>query len=117
MHYAIVFISAFFVTSQVAIAQGSIIAPSPPSRATLDLYDTPGAGQPVKQLPAAEAGFPLPTSGAQSGFLKVKVGGQEFWVKSAQVRVAREVVASCSEAVSKQERVGATPGAVGDACK
>lgn len=112
-----IFIPIFFVASQFALAQGSIIASSPPSRTTLDLYETPGAIQPTKQLTSAEAGFPLPTSGAQGGFLKVNIAGQDFWVKSAQVRVARTVVASCSDVVTKQERVGATPGAVGDACK
>ena len=112
-----ILIPALFLVSQLALAQSSIVAPSPNSRASLDLYNSPNAAQPAKQIPVSEAAFPLNISGTQSGFFQVNIGGQEFWLKGAQVRITRKVDADCSLALKKTERTGATPGAGSDACK
>lgn len=104
--------------SGFSMAQTGITGPSPKSRTTLDLYDAPAAEEPVKQIPVAEAGFPLNVTSSQSGYHQVSIQGQTYWVKGANVQMTRSTVASCGQiVVDKAERVGGTPGAGDDACR
>ena len=107
---------AFFVSA--GIAQDKIIAPSPSNRANLELYDQPSAAQAVRQINVAEAGFPLNILDAKTGFYKVTIGGQDYWLRGLQVRISRDTNAGCGiAALAKMGATIATPGAGKDACK
>lgn len=100
------------------IAQDKIIAPSPSNRASIELYDQPGAAQAVRQINVAEAGFPLNIQEAKTGFYKVTIAGQDYWLRGLQVRISRDTSAGCSTAaLAKMGATIATPGAGKDACQ
>ena len=61
--------------------------------------------------------FPLHVQANENGFLKVNVEGKTYWLKNTQVRIKRDVVASCAAAAEKAERVGSTPGLAGNSCQ
>ncbi len=106
------------LTFSAAMAQDKVIAASPSSRASLDLYEQPGAAQAVRQITVAEAGLPLPIKQAQTGYYQVAIGGADYWLRGMQVRISRDTAAGC--ATSTVAQVGATiatPGAGKDACK
>jgi len=101
-----------------ALAQQMIVAPSPESSTTLDLYSTPDASQPPRQVKVSEAHLPLLVQARQGGYLKVEVAGQPYWIRSAKVRVSRSTTASCGglAAVATRGQTASTPGASDDAC-
>ena len=101
-----------------ALAQGKVVAPSPSSLASLDLYDQPGAAVAVRQLSVAEAGLPLTIQATRTGYHQVAIGGQTYWLRGLQVRVSRDSTAGCGTAShSAMNATIATPGAGKDACK
>lgn len=113
---------AGLAVSATSLAQVQILGPSPSSRATLDLYDAPGAVQAVKQLSTSALTFPVTVREQKGGYNAIDVEGQEYWLRNAQLRVGRSAKASCdtSEKAIKTERPGhtaSTPGAGADVCK
>lgn len=101
-----------------AMAQDRIIEPSPGSSPTLDLYEQPGAAQAVRQINVSEAGLPLIILSKQTGFYKVLIGGKDYWVRGAKVRISRDTSANCGAvALASSELTAATPGAGKNACK
>lgn len=110
---------AVFLTalSLGASATEQITALTPSSRSDIELYDSPTSVQSVKKVEAGDLNFPINIQANQNGFMKISVDGKNFWVKSTQVRVKRDVVASCGGASDRAERVGSTPGAGANACK
>lgn len=101
-----------------ALAQDRIIAPTPASSATLDLYDRPDMSRLVRKINVGEAGLPLAVQAKEAGFYKVDIGGQAYWLRSAKVRVNRDTTASCGAlAMGSSGPTASTPGAGKDACK
>ena len=106
------------LSCSTAMAQQAIVAPSPESSATFDLYPAPDASQQPRQIKVAEAGLPLPVQARQGSFLKVDIGGQSYWIRSARVRVSRTSTANCGglAALATRGVTASTPGASDDAC-
>ena len=106
------------LSGSAALAQQTIVAASPESSATFDLYSTPDLSQPPRQIKVAEAGLPLTVQSRQSGFLKVDIGGQPYWIRSTKVRVSRTSTANCGALalVASRGQTASTPGASDDAC-
>ena len=100
-----------------AIGAEQITSLSPSSRTEIELFNKAGAAQSVRTIPATEISFPVNVQASESGFLKVNVEGKSYWLKSTQVRIQRDVVASCAAAAERAERVGSTPGLAGNSCK
>ena len=100
-----------------AIAQEEVVGPSPSSRTKLDLYESPGASQALRQINVSEAGLPLVIEDAQDAYHQVTIGEQKYWLRGMQVRIKRASTASCGlTAVSGQpSRTGSTPG-IGKQC-
>jgi len=100
------------------LAQGKVVAPSPSTLISLDLYDQPGAAVAGRQVSVAEAGLPLVIQSTKTGYHQVAIGGQNYWLRGLQVRISRDSTASCATA-SQAPMNGtiATPGAGKDACK
>lgn len=105
------------VIAASAIGAEQITSLSPSSRTEIELFSKAGAGQSVKTMAANEITFPVNVQAQESGFLKVNVEGKTYWLKSTQVRIKRDVVASCAAAAEKAERVGSTPGLAGNSCQ
>lgn len=101
----------------IAMAQDKVIAPSPSSRVNLDLYELPGAPQAVRQIGVSEAGLPLNIQATQTGYHRVAIGGQDYWLRGFQVRISRDNTASCGPTTTAMGLTIATPGAGKDACK
>ncbi|MCB8748901.1 hypothetical protein LHU53_18585 [Rhodoferax sp. U2-2l] len=101
------------------MAQDKVIAPSPSSRASLDLYEQPGSAQPVRQISVSEAGLPLAIQSTQTGYHKVAIAGRDYWLRGMQVRISRDTTAAgCgTSVVAPAGATIATPGAGKDACK
>ena len=100
------------------LAQGKVVAPSPSTLASLDLYDQPGAAVAVRQVSVAEAGLPLAIQSTKTGYHQVAIGGQNYWLRGLQVRISRESTASCgTDLHAPKNGTIATPGAGKDACK
>ena len=100
------------------LAQGKVIAPSPSTLTSLDLYDQPGAAVAVRQVSVAEAGLPLGIQATRTGYHQVAIGGQNYWLRGLQVRISRESTASCgADLHAPKNGTIATPGAGKDACK
>jgi hypothetical protein len=110
---------AFLASSfSIALAQDKVVAPSPSSRASLDLYEQAGQAQSVRQISVAEAGLPLMIQSTQTGYHKVAIAGHDYWLRAMQVRISRDSTAGCG--TSSHAPAGntiATPGAGKDACK
>lgn len=101
-----------------AMAQDKVIASSPSSRTSFDLYEQPGAALPVRQIAVSEAGLPLSIQATQTGYHKVTVGGRDYWLRGMQVRISRDNTASCvTSAHAAVVATIATPGAGKDACQ
>ena len=105
------------VLSMGAFAAEQITALTPSSRSDIELYDSSTAVQSTKKVEVGDLSFPINIQASQNGFMKILVDGKSYWVKSTQVRVKRDVVASCGGAADRAERVGSTPGAGSNACK
>ena len=105
-----------FLAANVFCAE-QITSLSPSSRTEIELFNKAGAAQSVKTIPVSEISFPVNVQANESGFLKVNVEGKTYWLKSTQVRIQRDVVASCAAAAERAERVGSTPGLAGNSCK
>ena len=100
------------------LAQGKVVAPSPSTLTSLDLYDQPGAAVAVRQVSVAEAGLPLIIQSTKTGYHQVAIGGQNYWLRSLQVRISRDSTASCgTDLHAPKNGTIATPGAGKDACK
>lgn len=100
-----------------AISAEQITALSPSSRVEIELFSKPGAAQSAKTVAVSDLSFPVGVMAQENGFLKVNVEGKTYWLKSTQVRIQRDVVASCAAAAERAERVGSTPGLAGNSCK
>lgn len=100
-----------------AIAAEQITSLTPSSRTEIELFNKPGAAQSVKTITASDMAFPVSVQAHESGFLKVNIEGKPYWLKSTQVRIQRDVVASCAASTEKAERVGSTPGLAGNSCQ
>ncbi|PIL45942.1 hypothetical protein CR105_07800 [Massilia eurypsychrophila] len=100
-----------------AVAQDRIVAASPGSSLTLDLYESPAAAQPVKTINVTEAGLPLAIQSKQPGFYQVAIAGKDYWVRGAKVRISRDTSANCGPiALASGQPTAATPGAGKNAC-
>lgn len=106
------------LSGSAALAQQAIIAPSPESSTSLDLYPAPDASKAPRRITVAEAGLPLTVQARQGGFLKVDIGGQPYWIRSAKVHVNRNSTANCGALATLAVRgpTASTPGASDDAC-
>ncbi|MDW5441171.1 hypothetical protein [Polaromonas sp. SM01] len=103
---------------QAVMAQDKIVAPSPSSRTSLDLYEQPGAAQAVRQITMGEAGLPLIIQATKTGYHQVLIAGQAYWLRGLQVRISRGSTAGCGTASRAMPGATiATPGAGKDACK
>lgn len=112
------FFTLLALTIPAAMAQDTVIGPSPGSSVTLDLYEQPSAAQPIRQINVSEAGLPLTIQSKQTGFYKVVIGGKDYWVRGSNVRISRDTTANCGAvALASSELTAATPGAGKDACK
>lgn len=109
-------LSLALVTANTFAAE-QITALTPSSRAEIDLYAKPGASDSVKTVAVSDLTFPVNVQDHESGFLKVTLAGKSYWLKSTQVRIQRDVVASCAAAAERAERVGSTPGLAGNSCQ
>lgn len=111
-------IACLVLPASGVMAQDKVVATSPSSRTSLDLYEQPGAAQPVRQVSVGDAGLPLNIQATQTGYHKVSIGGHDYWLRGLQVRISRDNTAGCG--TSAHSAVGATiatPGAGKDACK
>ena len=100
-----------------AEAQDKVIAPSPSTATSLDLYDQPGATQPVRRVGIGEAGLPLPIQSSKIGYHQVLIDGQAYWLRGLQVRISRDSAAGCGTAAHTSSGLTiATPGAGKNAC-
>lgn len=100
-----------------ALASEQITALTPSSRVEIELFSKPGAAQSVKIIAVSDIAFPVNVQAHENGFIKVNVEGKSYWLKSSQVRLQRDVVASCAAAAERAERVGSTPGLAGNSCQ
>lgn len=115
----------FIFCFMLAFAAGSsgaeaISALSPHSRESVDLYDLPSANLPSKTIQADTIRFPLPILSNQSGYLKTSIGAKEYWIKSSQVRIRRDVSDSCGSLTSMSRTatsLGSTPKTHEDSCR
>ena len=100
------------------LAQGKVIEPSPSTLTSLDLYDQPGAAVAVRQVSVAEAGLPLAIQSTKTSYHQVAIGGQNYWLRGAQVRISRSNTGGCGTSSQAEVKATiATPGAGKDACK
>ena len=116
--HASLLIALLALPVSAALAQGKVIAPSPSTLASLDLYDQPGAAAAVRQVSVSDAGLPLVIQSTKTGYHQVAIGGQNYWLRGLQVRISRDSTASCG--TSSQAALNgtiATPGAGTNACK
>lgn len=109
--------SGLMLLAASAIGAEQITSLSPSSRTEIELFNKAGAAQSVKTVAVSDMSFPVNVQAHESGFLKVTVEGKTYWLKSTQVRIQRDVVASCAAAAEKAERVGSTPGLAGNSCQ
>ena len=111
-------LTLFALAASPAFAQDKIVSLSPASATMLDLYEQPAATDAARQVSVAEAGLPLTIQAKQAGYYQVAIGGKEYWVRGAKVRVSRDTTASCGGvAQASAALTAATPGAGKDACK
>lgn len=100
-----------------AQAQDRIVAPSPSSRATVDLFAAAGATAPVRQAPVAELGLPLAIQESKASYHRVAIGGQDYWIKGVHVRILRGAEGGCATQAMDTQPTIATPGAGQNVCK
>ena len=114
---------SFFLAASLAAAaftaqaQDRIVAPSPSSRATVDLFDSPSATAPVRQAPVAELGLPLAIQESKASYHRVAIGGQDYWIKGVNVRILRGAEGGCATKNVDTPPTIATPGAGQNVCK
>lgn len=103
------------LASPGAMAQSQIVGLVPSSQTTLDLYEEVGASEWKKQATLGD--LPLSVLETKAGHHKVRVNGQEYWVKGPQVRVSRTNTAGCTTAkLAPTTQTSSTPGAGKNAC-
>lgn len=113
----------FFLAASLALAacgaqaQDRIVAPSPSSRAAVDLFASAGAAAPLRQAPVAELGLPLAIQESKNSFHRVAIGGQDLWIKGVQVRILRGAEGGCATQRVDSQPTIATPGVGQNACK
>ena len=113
-----VLLTLLALSAPLAMAQEKIIGPSPGTSVSMDLYDQAGATQVARQINVSDAGLPLTVQDKQAGFYKVNIGGTDYWLRSAKVRISRDTTANCGAvALASSELTDATPGAGKNACK
>lgn len=106
------------LTASIAVAQDQVVASSPSTRTSFDLYEQPGATQPVRQIAVSEAGLPLAIQATQTGYHKVAISGRDYWLRGLQVRISRDNTGGCTtSAHAAVVATIATPGAGKNACK
>jgi hypothetical protein len=112
------FLAAILATAACsAQAQDRIVAPSPSSRAAVDLFESAGASAPVRQAPVAELGLPLAIQESKASYHRVAIGGQDYWIKGVHVRILRGAEAGCATRNMDSQPTIATPGAGQNVCK
>lgn len=112
------FSGLLLATSAAASAQGLVVGPAMTGATTLNLYDAPDAAVPVRQVALRDVALPLSFEEKQSGALRVMLGNKPYWVRSVEVRTARNVNAKCGAIVqASSPESAATPGAGTRACK
>lgn len=115
--------TAFFLAACLAAAactaqaQDRIVAASPSSRTTVDLFASAGAAAPARQAPVAELGLPLTIEESKSSFHRVRIAGQDYWIKGVHVRILRGAEGGCATQRVDSQPTIATPGAGPNACK
>lgn len=113
-----VLLTLLALTLTAAVAQDKVVGPSSASSGTIELYEKPDMAQPAGHISIAEAGLPLPIQARSTGFYQVVIGGKEYWVRGAKVRISRDTTATCGTvAIAGSELTAATPGAGKNACK
>lgn len=100
-----------------AQAQDRIVAPSPSSRAAVDLFATAGAAAPVRQAAVAELGLPLTIQESKASYHRVAIGGQDYWIKGVHVRILRGAEGGCATSHIDTLPTIATPGAGQNVCR
>ncbi len=95
-----------------------VVAPSPKSSATMDLFTSAQDAMPARRMNVSEIGLPLTILAKEAGFLKVEVGGKFYWVRNSAVQVSRTSTAQCGALAQHgpREQTASTPGASTDAC-
>lgn len=113
-----IFSLLLLLASSSAAAQGLVVGPTAADANSMNLYESPSAAAPVRQVPLREAALPLAVEDKQSGFLRVSLGDKQYWVRSVEVRTTRGVTAKCGAIVqASSAESAATPGAGSRACK
>lgn len=111
-------IALLALPASVVMAQGKVEAPNPSTLTSFDLYEQPGAAQPVRQISVSEAGLPLAIQAIQTNYFKVAIAGHDYWLRGKQVRISRNLTAGCTTTtVAATGATIATPGAGKDACQ
>lgn len=112
---ATIFVFAFlFINSANSAEQISALSPS--DSETIEVYESFKSTTPLREISRSELQLPLAILDSQNGYLKVNINNHVFWVKTAKVRIKRDVTASCGAAGSP-ERTVSTPGLAGNTCK
>lgn len=117
MKFSKIFPFLLLLVSATASAQGLVVGPAVAEAGTIKLYEAPNAAAPVHQVALREAELPLTVEDRQTGFLRVSLGGRQYWVRSVEVRTVRSVTAKCGAIVQASSiQSAATPGAGNRAC-
>jgi hypothetical protein len=97
--------------SPLALAQSQIVGFMPSSETKVSLYDTPAEGPVVGSHQLGAAPWPLDVLETRAGFVRVAIGGKDYWVKTAQVRMSRGSSAGCTTArLAPTTQTSSTPG-------
>ncbi len=113
----------FFLAASLALAactvqaQDKIEGLSPNSRTAVDLFDTPGAAQPLRKATLAELGLPLPIQESKASYHRVAIGDQTYWIKGVNVRILRDSTGNCATKKQDAQQTIATPSLGKHACK
>ena len=109
---ACMFVSPVFASQGSAQPTAAIKAPSPSSRAVLDLYEQPKSSSPTLQIQSTELQYPVTVTKTQPGFSAISYKGKTYWVRNSQVRLERDSSAKCAPVVARGSglKTAQTPG-------
>ncbi len=105
------------LASPLALAQAQIVGFVPSTESKVTLYNAPAEGSVAGEHRLGAEPWPLNVVGAQAGFLQVSIGGTNYWVKAAQVRLSRGSSAGCTTArIAPTTQTSSTPGVGKSGC-
>ncbi len=105
------------LASPLAMAQAQIVGFMPSTETKVSLYSAPAEGDVVGEHRLGAPPWPLDVLDTKAGFVKVSIGGKEYWVKTAQVRMTRSSSAGCTTArLAPTTQTSSTPGVGKSGC-